>query len=134
MGEPSARGRGGRVLSIDNFLDMTNIEGKFDFSEWVRAYGKYLDEQLEVFSAIAWHVDLEKSGEASRLKGLSTKDLLQQLPYLQRLQRRLVDCVPRGQAMRDDVVLVCFFENIIVIGTYDCPLSPIHPIIMTHSI
>ena len=106
VGDGASRGRGGRVLSVDNFLDTTNIDGRFDFSEWVRAYGKYLDEQLEVFSAVAWHVDLEAPGTQSRLRALAPSDLLRQLPYLQRLQRRLVDCVPRGQAMRDDVVLV----------------------------
>lgn len=38
----------GRLLNMDNFIDLTNIEGRFDFSEWVRAYGKYLDEQVGV--------------------------------------------------------------------------------------
>lgn len=106
VGEGEAKGRGGRVLAMDNFLDTTNIEGRFDYSEWVRAYAKYLDEQLEVFSAVAWHVDLEGAGKESRLRTLTPSDLLRQLPYLQRLQRSLVDCVPKGQAMRDDVVLV----------------------------
>lgn len=31
---------------MDNFIDRTTSEGRFDFSEWVRAYGKYLDEQV----------------------------------------------------------------------------------------
>jgi len=106
VGEGVSRGRGGRVLAVDNFLDTANVDGRFDFSEWVRAYGKYLDEQLEVFSAVAWHVDLESNDKESRMKSLSPNELLQQLPYLQRLQRRLVDCVPRGQATRDDVVLL----------------------------
>jgi hypothetical protein len=43
--EAAARGRG-RLLGVDNFIDSTNIDGRFDFSEWVRAYGKYLDEQV----------------------------------------------------------------------------------------
>ncbi len=41
----------GHVLNMDNFIDTTNIEGRFEYSEWVRAYGKYLDEQLEVSRA-----------------------------------------------------------------------------------
>ena len=106
VGGEETRGRGGRVLAVDNFLDTANIEGRFDFSEWVRAYGKYLDETLEVFSAVAWHTDTESTGKESKMRTLSPKDLLQQLPYLQRLQRRLVDCLPRGQAARDDVVLL----------------------------
>jgi len=105
-GVADARGRGGRVLNVDNFLDTTNIAGRFDYSEWVRGYGKYLDETLETFSTIAWHADIEKSGTESKLRILSPKDLLQQMPYLQRLQRRLVDCLPRGQATHDQVVLL----------------------------
>ena len=40
---------------MQNFIDTSNIEGRFEFSEWVRAYGKYLDEQLEVFSKIQFY-------------------------------------------------------------------------------
>jgi hypothetical protein len=105
-GGADARGRGGRVLNVDNFLDTTNIEGRFDYSEWVRGYGKYLDETLETFSAIAWQADIETSGTQSKLRTLSPKDLLKHMPYLQRLQRRLVDCLPRGQAAQDQVVLL----------------------------
>lgn len=100
------KGRGARVLDMENFLDTTNIDGRFDYSEWVRAYAKYLDESLETFTAIGWNVDLETPGSDSRLRSLSATDLLQQLPHLQRLQRRLVDCLPKGQAARDPVVLV----------------------------
>ncbi len=45
----------GHVLNMDNFIDTTNIEGRFEYSEWVRAYGKYLDEQLEVYHKIAFY-------------------------------------------------------------------------------
>lgn len=45
----------GHMLNMDNFIDTTNIEGRFEFSEWVRAYGKYLDEQLEVFHKIGFY-------------------------------------------------------------------------------
>jgi hypothetical protein len=105
-GGADARGRGGRVLNVDNFLDTTNIEGRFDYSEWVRGYGKYIDETLETFSAIAWQADIEAAGTESKLRSLSPKDLLQHMPYLQRLQRRLVDCLPRGQAAHDEIVLL----------------------------
>ncbi len=44
-----------RILDMDNFIDTTNIEGRFEFSEYVRAYGKYLDEQLEVFASIRFY-------------------------------------------------------------------------------
>ena len=44
-----------RVLEMDNFIDTTNIEGRFEMSEYVRAYGKYLDEQLECFAATRFY-------------------------------------------------------------------------------
>ena len=44
-----------RILDMDNFIDTTNIEGRFEFSEYVRAYGKYLDEQLDVFASIKFY-------------------------------------------------------------------------------
>lgn len=40
---------------MGNFLDTTNIDGRFDFSEWVRGYGKYLDEQLEVYKGLNFY-------------------------------------------------------------------------------
>ena len=54
---PPRRGSNQRVqvLNMDNFIDTTNIEGRFEFSQFVRAYGKYLDEQLEVYNAIQWY-------------------------------------------------------------------------------
>ena len=48
----------------------------------------------------------EQSGEASRMRTLSGKDLLIQLPYLQRLLQRLVDCRPGGPCVHDEVVQV----------------------------
>ena len=56
-GTPQRRGSGGRarVLDMENFIDTTNIEGRFEFSEYVRAYGKYLDEQLDVFGATRFY-------------------------------------------------------------------------------
>ena len=44
-----------RILDMDNFIDTTNIEGRFEYSEYVRAYGKYLDEQLDVFANIKFY-------------------------------------------------------------------------------
>ena len=48
-GTPGAGGGGpapSRLFATDNFVDRTSAEGRFDFSEWVRAYGKYLEEQV----------------------------------------------------------------------------------------
>jgi hypothetical protein len=51
-------------------------------------------------------VEQEAPGSESRMRSLGARDLLYQLPHLQRLQRRQLDCVPRGAAMNDPVVLV----------------------------
>lgn len=104
-GEGDAKGRGGRVLGLDNFMDTTNIEGRFDYSEWVRAYSRYLDESLDVFMSIKWHVDMEKSGQKSKLASDPPEELLEEMPAMQRMQRCLINCVPRGQAERDHIVL-----------------------------
>lgn len=139
VGAP-ARGRG--PLGVDNFIDTTNIEGRFDFSEFVRAYGKYLDEQLRLYAAVRWTcsavaaggpgagapggesaagygaagygappgpADAQRSpGGTGRFRTLPAAELLHQLPLLQRLQRHLVDCVPRGAATHDPVALASF--------------------------
>jgi hypothetical protein len=46
---------GGQLLNMGNFLDTTNIDHRFDYSEWVRGYGKYLDEQLEVYRELTFY-------------------------------------------------------------------------------
>ncbi len=45
-GSPVAVATPARLFCTDNFIDKTSSEGRFDFSEWVRAYGKYLEEQV----------------------------------------------------------------------------------------
>jgi len=48
----------------------------------------------------------EQGGRESRLRGLSGEALLSQMPLLQRLLARLVDCRPTGGAAHDPVVRV----------------------------
>lgn len=45
-GSPVALAAPARLFCTDNFIDKTTSDGRFDFSEWVRAYGKYLEEQV----------------------------------------------------------------------------------------
>lgn len=98
-------------LSMDSFLDSKTREGKFDYSEWVRAYCRFLDETLDVYFTTGWYSGLEKSGTESRMRTLEMNDLLDQLPRLQRIQRRLVDCLPKGAARQNDNTLVRGFEG-----------------------
>ncbi len=48
----------------------------------------------------------EQGGEQSRMRTLGSAELLRQLPVLQRLLGRLVDCRPTGAASLDPVVQV----------------------------
>lgn len=48
--------------------------------------------------------EAEEPGAESRLRNLPPKDLLEQLPVMQRLMQRLMDCMPKGAAARDWVV------------------------------
>ena len=64
------------------------------------------------------------NGGTSKLRTLSSKDLLVQLPMLQHLLQRLVDCKPSGQATHDPVVqvgLLAFFLGFL--GPYGLRLN-----------
>lgn len=54
-GSPVALAAPARLFCTDNFIDKTSSEGRFDFSEWVRAYGKYLEEQVGAPPRRRWH-------------------------------------------------------------------------------
>ena len=52
--DASLKGKSGGVLDMTNFLDTTNIDGRFDYSEWVRAFGRYLQETLDVWRNLSF--------------------------------------------------------------------------------
>lgn len=71
---------------------------------------KHLGEQI---IGLAFAVqEQEHAGEQSRMRALTTEALLQQLPMLQRLMARLVDCKPTGAACQDHVVQVNFSTSL----------------------
>lgn len=92
-------------LNMDGFLDTKATEGKYDFSEWVRAHCKFIDESLDTYYHSGWYSGLEKSGKESRLRSMSTQELLNTLPRVQRIQRRMMDCRPTGGACQNDNTL-----------------------------
>jgi len=92
-------------LNMDGFLDTKAVEGKYDFSEWVRAYCKFIDESLDAYYQSGWYADMEKSGKESTFRSLPSDKLLEYLPRVQRIQRRLVDCKPTGSACQNDNTL-----------------------------
>ncbi len=50
----------------------------------------------------------EQGGEQSRMRTLGSEELLRQLPVLQRLLGRLVECRPTGSASLDPVIQVLY--------------------------
>ncbi|KAJ4709463.1 putative Clathrin assembly protein [Melia azedarach] len=63
-------------------------------------YALYLQEQVECFHLMRY--DIEKSGNKTKI--LSTQDLLDQLPSLQQLLYRLLDCKPEGVALSNSLI------------------------------
>lgn len=53
-----------------------------------------------------WLQEQEHSGEQSRMRQLPASELLVQMPFLQKLLQRLLDCKPTGSASHDAVVQV----------------------------
>ncbi len=93
-------------LAMESFMDTKTTAGKYDYSEWVRAYCRFIDESLDTYFHTSWYAGLEKNGKESLMRSLEMEELLQQLPRIQKIQRRLVDCVPRGAACQNDNTLV----------------------------
>ncbi len=93
-------------LHMDGFLDTNAVEGRYEFSEWVRAYCKYIDESLDAYWHTSWYVDLEKSGNVSLMGAMAIEDLLETLPRVQRVHRRLFDCCPTGIACQNENTLL----------------------------
>ena len=113
----ATRGRGGSRFGMDAWVDTATIDGKFEFSEYVRGLARYLDAALGAHEAINWCPCADGGGggggrfgggapaaPSSRFASLATPDLLHQLPILQRLLLRLADCAPAGPAAADAVV------------------------------
>ena len=59
----------------------------------------------------------EHSGEQSKLRQLPSQELLFQMPFLQKLLQRLLDCRPTGAASHDAVVQA---SSDISVGTAIC--------------
>ncbi|KAI9125582.1 hypothetical protein K1719_003000 [Acacia pycnantha] len=66
-----------------------------EFSAWIRSYALYLDERLRCFVRLNY----DPVTYSSREMKFETQDLLQQLPSMQELQFRLLECQPRGAAL-----------------------------------
>ncbi|KAK7407661.1 hypothetical protein VNO78_09658 [Psophocarpus tetragonolobus] len=101
----------GRILQLSYFKDDSSPIA-WDCSAWVRAYALYLEERLECFRILKYDIEAErlpKPGAGhdkgySRTRDLNSEELLEQLPALQQLLHRLVDCRPEGGAFSNHVI------------------------------
>jgi hypothetical protein len=104
---------------MDNFIDTTNIEGRFEYSAFVRAYGKYLDEQLAVVAQCGWYqarprthgdtgftrpravqASLSQQGSTARVAGTSAPQTWQlQVPQALGCGRHLSDRARESSSM-----------------------------------
>ncbi len=73
----------------------------------MRAYGNLPARGADTLTCLLCMLqEQEHSGEPSRMRSLNSTDLLFQLPFLQKLLERLIDCKPGGVAAKDPVVQV----------------------------
>ncbi|RDX89620.1 putative clathrin assembly protein, partial [Mucuna pruriens] len=80
----------GYMIDISYFHDKSVPN---DYSIWIRNYAIYLEERLQCFTVVNYDVATNSSKYSQKL---DTQDLLEQLPALQNLLSRLLDCKPRG--------------------------------------
>ncbi|KAK7308698.1 hypothetical protein VNO77_42321 [Canavalia gladiata] len=101
----------GRILQLSNFKDDSSSIA-WDCSAWVRTYALYLEERLECFRILKYDIEAERLPKPvpgqdkgySRIRDLNGEELLEQLPALQQLLYRLVDCRPEGAAISNYVI------------------------------
>ncbi|KAK6945147.1 AP180 N-terminal homology (ANTH) domain [Dillenia turbinata] len=87
------------MLNLSHFKDDSSPNA-WEYSAWVRTYALYLEERLECFRVLKYDVETDRP----RTKDLDTVELLEQLPALQQLLFRLVNCQPQGAAVHNFVI------------------------------
>lgn len=87
------------MLNIIHFKDDSSPNA-WDYSGWVRTYALFLEERLECFRLLKYDIEMDQV----RTKDLDTLELIQQLPPLQQLLYRVLDCQPQGAAIHNFVI------------------------------
>ncbi|QCE14036.1 Phosphoinositide-binding clathrin adaptor [Vigna unguiculata] len=85
-------------------IDFTHFHGKSvpsDFSIWIRHYALYIEERIQCFNVINYDAATNSSKYSEKL---DNKILLEQLPALQNLLSRLLDCRPGGLTTHNRLV------------------------------
>lgn len=87
------------MLNMSHFKDDSSPNA-WVYSTWVRFYALFLEERLECFRVLKYDVEIDPP----RTKELDTPDLLEQLPALQELLFRVLDCQPEGAAVQNHII------------------------------
>lgn len=87
------------VLNLSHFKDDSSAYA-WDYSAWVRTYALYLEERLECFNVLKYDVETDPL----KTRDLDTAEMLVQLPALQQLLIRLLNCQPQGAALYNLVI------------------------------
>lgn len=87
------------MLNMSHFKDDSSANA-WDYSAWVRTYALFLEERLECFRVLKYDVE----SDPPRTRDLDTVELLEQLPSLQQLLFRLLNCQPQGAASYNFVI------------------------------
>ncbi|KAH0707866.1 hypothetical protein KY289_012942 [Solanum tuberosum] len=83
----------GHLLNLTHFKDDSSANA-WDYSTWIRSYALYLEEYLECYCLVKFDFQRERK----RMKELNTPTLIENVPCLQKLLSRLLDCQPKGAA------------------------------------
>ncbi|XP_057428476.1 putative clathrin assembly protein At5g35200 isoform X1 [Lotus japonicus] len=85
---------GGCLIDLANFTVTNKPPGSEEYCNWMQEYHFYLEDRVKCFTTMNNH-DVVTISEKHTQK-LSTQDLLVQLPALQRVLFRLLQCKPKG--------------------------------------
>ncbi|XP_039057930.1 putative clathrin assembly protein At5g35200 [Hibiscus syriacus] len=89
----------GLLLNVSHLRTNSSPE-TWNYSSWVQEYALYLEERSECYNVLKYDVDKDQS----RNGRLDTPDLLDQLPVLQELLGRLLNCKPVGSAFYSHLI------------------------------
>ncbi|XP_019429935.1 PREDICTED: putative clathrin assembly protein At5g35200 isoform X3 [Lupinus angustifolius] len=90
----------GCLINIAHFRDSSSPYA-LDYSAWIHNYALYLEDRLQCFLIMNYDVGTNSSKFSQKL---DTKELLDQLPALQNLLFRLLDCKPGGAATHNRLI------------------------------
>ncbi|CAI0389087.1 unnamed protein product [Linum tenue] len=106
------------MLNMSHFKDDSSPNA-WDYSAWLRTYALFLEERLESFRILKYDIETDRP----RTKDLETAELLEQLPALQQLLFRVLNCQPQGAAVSNFIIRLALAMNLgFNIRCYNVPI------------